>query len=107
MHDNRQKSIGPFKALGIAFSTVATAAVVVDSTVRTGGEVITSTLMGINLITTKGVEALEIALQGPIDDMRCDAIVDTAYRQVRLAQAQAEAARIMAELNLPVVPRIS
>ena len=93
------KGKGPFATAGILLNTVSTVAIVTDDTIRTGGAVISNTLQGINLVTTKAVEALEITLEGPIEDLRCDALVDSAHRKVRLAQATAEADRILLQLK--------
>ena len=96
-----QESIGPFKAVGVLLNTVGSAAVVVDQSIKTGGGAIVSTLSGIDMVMQKGNEALELALEGPIEDLKCDKIVDDAHRTVRIAQAKAEAARIIAALETP------
>ena len=98
---NQPESIGPFKAMGVALNTVGSAAIVLDHTVKSGGSVVINTLDSVNMVMEKGNEALELALAGPIEDMKTDEIVASAERKVRVAQATAEAAKILAQLDPP------
>ena len=96
-----EKSIGPFKAAGLLLNTVGSAAIVVDTSVREGGNAISSTLKGVNTVVDAGKTALELTTAGMLEDLRTDNIVEDAYRQVRIAEAKAEAARILATLEVP------
>lgn len=97
-----RKGMGPFQTLGVAFSTVATTAVVLNDVVKSGGGVITGSLQSADKIVTAGNDALDIALGGMLEDLRCDNLVESAYRKVRLAEANAEVDRILAGLPKPV-----
>ena len=96
MENNQSKGIGPFKAAGLALSTIGTAAQVVDQTVRTSGDVLHQGLTGINVSISAGVTALEIVAHGALEDLRTDEIIEAAHRTARIASAKAEAARIIA-----------
>ena len=98
---NENKSIGPFKAVGLALNTVGTAAIVVDTSVREGGNAISNTLKGVNTVVDASRTALELTTAGMLEDLRTDNIVEDAYRKVRIAEANAEAARILATLEVP------
>ena len=98
---NENKSIGPFKAVGLALNTVGTAAVVLDKSVKESGEAISTTLQSVNSLISAGREALELTTAGALEDLRTDNIVEDAHRRVRVAQANAEAARILATLEVP------
>jgi len=94
----QQESIGPFKAVGVLLNTVGSAAIVVDSTIKSGGSAIVGAFDSIDMVVSKGNEALEIVLEGPIADLRCDQIVDNAHRKVRVFEAEEEAKRIIANI---------
>lgn len=95
----KNNSIGPFKAVGLLLNTVGTAAGVLDTSVQEGGQAISSTLQGVNTVMSGGKEALDIITRGAIEDLKTDQIIEDAERQVRIAQARAEAARIVATID--------
>ena len=85
----QQKSIGPLKAIGVTLGTVTTVVTAVDNVVGQTS----------NLID-KSFEALNIPIDGGLEDLRTDEIVASAHRKVRVAKANAEAAAILAELDI-------
>lgn len=93
------KRQGPFQTMGTVLNTVSTSAVVLDRSIQTGGAVIVNTLDSLNMVMSKGNEALELALAGPIEDMKADEVVASAERKVRMAKATAEAKKILAQLE--------
>ena len=96
-----RESIGPFKAAGIALSTIGTVAIVADDTIRSAGSIVTTTLGSVNSIIEDGATAIRITTSGMIKDMEVDAIIDDAHRVVRREQALAEAARLIAGIPKP------
>ena len=97
------KSIGPFKAAGIALNTVGSVAVVLDNTIQTGGNVVHQGLQGVSTITTAGAKALDLVaadmLEELEEDLKVDSTIRKATNKVRIANAEAEAARILAGLT--------
>ncbi len=93
------KSIGPFKAMGLVLNTVGTAAGVLDDTVKTSGDVIHGGLKGVSIIVTAGSEAIDIIATGALEDLKADQIIEDAHRKVRTAKATTEAAAILAKLE--------
>jgi hypothetical protein len=99
MNKSTTNSIGPLKAIGKVLHTATTVVGVVDTTVTQAGDVISTGLSSINSITSGLKEVLEITMAGPIEDLKTDEIVASAYREVRIAEAKAEAKGILAKLN--------
>ncbi len=85
---NQSKSIGPFKAMGMALHTVTTTVGAVDNAVsRTSN------------ILDKGFNAIDTLIDGSLADLDTDNIVEDAHRKVRIHKANKEAADIMAKID--------
>jgi len=93
------KSIGPFKTMGTVLHTVGTAAVAVDRTIETTGEVLHEGLKGIHTVMAGASTALEIVTQGALEDLKTDNIIDSAHRKVRAVTAKLEAKKILDKLK--------
>lgn len=101
--EQRTKSNGPFVTIGIILGAVGSTAVVLDNTIKTGGDVLHQGLTGINTLATAGSEALEAVAKDALEELREDIEVDSIIRkatnEVRIAQATKEAAKILATLE--------
>ena len=81
---------GLFATIGKALNTVGTLVEAVDNTVSNTSNLIDKGFVGIN-----------IPLDNMLADLSCDSIVDDAKRDIRIANAQAEALTIREALNKP------
>lgn len=103
MIEDRDKGIGPFKAVGLLLNTVGSATKVLDTAVAGTGNAVSTGLKMTNNILTKGAAAIEITANKALEDLRADneadTIVDNAYRKVRISQAQTQATAILTELE--------
>ncbi len=101
----QQKSVGPLKAIGLALGAVSSMVQVIDNSVKTTGNVLNEGLKGINTVTTAGSSAIEIVTSNALEELREDneveSVVRRATNKVRIAQAEAEAERILATLQSP------
>ena len=91
MHNtNEQKSIGPFKAIGLTINVVGTTVGAVDNAVT-----------NVDSLINKGFGAINSIVDNSLADLDTDNIVEDARRQVRVAKAKSEAATILATLKPP------
>ena len=83
-----RKSMGPFKAIGTTLSTVGTVVGAVDNII-----------VNTDSLISKGFDAINVLVDNGLADLNTDNIVEDAHRQVRVAEAKAEAAKILATLK--------
>ena len=83
-----KKSMGPFQALGRLFGMAGTLIETTDNVITRSAKMIDT-----------GFDAIEIPMDNMLEDLKCDSIVDNAKRRVRIANANAEAEIIEAELK--------
>ena len=82
--------MGPMKLMGTVFGVVGTSVQAVEKVVINSDELIGT-----------GFEAIHLAVNGGMEDLKTDQIVDDAKRRVRRVTAQTEADAIIAELENP------
>ena len=82
--------MGPLKLFGIVFGTVGTAAKAVERVV-----------IGTDNLVATGFKAIDIAIEGGMEELETDNIVEGAKRRVRRAEATDKADQIIAALEKP------
>ncbi len=89
------KSIGPFAALGMLFGGLGKAINVANTALGTAETAVEET----DKLLQKGYEAVNISIEGGMEDLRTDYIIEDAERRVRKAKAIAKANVIIAQLE--------
>lgn len=84
--------MGPFVLIGKLNRTIGNIVDIVDKSVAHSGEIIDTAF-----------EAIKIPSLNMLEDLKCDSIVDTAKRRVRVMHATAEAEEIERALSPKVV----
>lgn len=80
--------MGPLKLFGVIFGTIGTAAQAVERLVT-----------GTDKLVGTGFKAIDIAIEGGMEELETDNIVEGAKRRVRREKANAEADEIIAKLT--------